>query len=270
MTETEHRVEQARRPGDRASEYLTPGARAAATGAWYAGISAVFVGILLISNVVAVKPIAFGAIPLGGLSLSLGGADVDALPLVFDGGVFLFPLAYILGDVLAEVYGLRATRRTIFIAFALAALASLTILAVQLSPPADGWENQEAFAAVLGFVPRIVIASLAGFLAGQLLNAWVMDLMHRRSAGRFLRSRLIVSTLVGELADTLLFCTIAFAGVITGIDFVMYVLLGYLVKCLAEVVLLPVTTRVIRAVRRAEHRAAAARRDADSASAEAA
>lgn len=245
MTETEYQV--SRRTGaEDAAGYATPGARAAASGARYATISALFVGILLISNVVAVKPIAFGTVTFGALSL----------PLVFDGGVFLFPLAYVLGDVLAEVYGLKATRRTIFTAFALAALASITILTVQLSPPADGWENQEAFAAVLGFVPRIVIASLTGFLAGQLLNAWVMDLMHRRTAGRFLRSRLIVSTLVGELADTLLFCTIAFAGVITGIDFVMYVVLGYLVKCLAEVVLLPVTTRVIRAVRRAEDRAA--------------
>jgi len=231
----------------RPSKYLTPGARAAAAGSRYALISAVFVGILLISNVVAVKPIAFGAIPFGDF----------ALPLVFDGGVFLFPLAYILGDVLAEVYGLKASRRAILTAFGLAALASLTILAAQVSPPANGWENQEAFAAVLGFVPRIVAASLTGFLAGQLLNAWVMDLMHRRNAGRFLRTRLIVSTLVGELADTLLFCTIAFAGVITGIDFVMYVVLGYVVKVLAEVVLLPVTTRVIRAVRAAEVRAAA-------------
>lgn len=229
------------------TKYLTPGAKAAASGARYATISAIFVGILLISNVVAVKPIAFGAIPFGDFSL----------PLVFDGGVFLFPLAYILGDVLAEVYGLRASRRTIFTAFCLAALASLTILAAQVSPPADGWENQEAFAAVLGFVPRIVIASLTGFLAGQLLNAWVMELMHRRDAGRFLRSRLIVSTLVGELADTVLFCTIAFAGVITGVDFVMYIVLGYLVKVLAEVVLLPITTRIIRVVRRAEERAAA-------------
>ncbi|QIK64405.1 queuosine precursor transporter [Leucobacter viscericola] len=242
MSETEQKVEQAAAESSDSSKYLTPGARAAASGARYATISAVFVGILLISNVVAVKPIAFGAIPFGDFSL----------PLVFDGGVFLFPLAYILGDVLAEVYGLKATRRTIFTAFALAALASLTILATQISPPAAGWENQEAFAAVLGFVPRIVIASLTGFLAGQLLNAWVMDLMHRRSKGRFLRSRLIVSTLVGELADTLLFCTIAFAGIITGIDFVMYIVLGYLVKVLAEVVLLPVTTRVIRIVRRAE------------------
>ncbi|MGJ0203108.1 queuosine precursor transporter [Leucobacter sp. gxy201] len=231
-----------------ARQYLTPGAQAAGRGSRYAMVSAVFVGILLISNVVAVKPIAFGAVAIGGFEL----------PLVFDGGVFLFPIAYILGDVLAEVYGLRASRRAIFAAFALALVASLTILIVQISPPADGWENQEAFAAVLGFVPRIVAASLTGFLAGQLLNAWVMDLMHRRTAGRLLRTRLIVSTLVGELADTLLFCTIAFAGIITGIDFVMYVVLGYVVKVLAEVVLLPVTTRVIRTVRRAEERAAAA------------
>jgi len=245
MTETGPLVEQRREPKT-PSTYLTPGARAAASGARYATISAVFVGILLISNVVAVKPIAFGAAQLGGLSL----------PLVFDGGVFLFPLAYVLGDVLAEVYGLRASRRTIFTAFALAALASLTILVVQLSPPASGWENQEAFAAVLGFVPRIVIASLTGFLAGQLLNAWVLDRMRRRTSGRFLRTRLIASTIAGQLIDTLLFCTIAFAGVITGLDFVMYVVLGYVVKVLAEVVLLPVTTRVIRAVRAAEERSA--------------
>ncbi len=226
------------------TRYLTPGARAASAGARYAAISAVFVGILLISNVVAVKPIAFGAIAFGDVSL----------PLVFDGGVFLFPLAYILGDVLAEVYGLKASRRAIFTAFALALVASLTILAVQISPPAEGWENQEAFAAVLGFVPRIVAASLVAFVVGQLMNAWVLDRLRRRTQGRFLRTRLIGSTVVGQLVDTLLFCTIAFAGIITGIDFVMYVVLGYVVKVLAEIVLLPVTTRVIRAVRAAEAR----------------
>ncbi|MFV0432484.1 MAG: queuosine precursor transporter [Leucobacter sp.] len=242
MTRTgEQRVDTAAAPAN-PSKYVTPGARAAAAGGRYAAISALFVGVLLISNVVAVKPIAFGSIGFGDF----------ALPLVFDGGVFLFPLAYILGDVLTEVYGLRAARRAIFTAFGLALLASLTILAVQVSPPADGWENQEAFAAVLGFVPRIVAASLVAFLAGQLLNAWVLDRLRQRTSGRLLRTRLIASTVAGQLVDTLLFCTIAFAGIITGIDFVMYVVLGYLVKVLAEVVLLPVTTRVIRAVRTAE------------------
>lgn len=227
--------------------FLTPGARSASAGSRYALLSAAFVGILLISNVVAVKPIAFGAIAFGEFSL----------PLVFDGGVFLFPLAYILGDVLTEVYGLKASRRAIFTAFALALLASLTIFIVQFSPPAAGWENQEAFAAVLGFVPRIVAASLIAFLAGQMLNAWVLDRMRQRTSGRFLRTRLIASTVAGQLVDTLIFCTIAFAGIITGIDFVMYVVLGYLVKVLAEVVLLPITTRVISVVRRAEENASA-------------
>ena len=232
--------EQARR------DELVPGERSASAGSRYALISAAFVGILLISNVVAVKPIAFGAITIGGTSL----------PLVFDGGVFLFPLAYILGDVLAEVYGLRASRRAILTAFGLALVASLTILAVQVSPPAAGWENQEAFAAVLGFVPRIVAASLVAFLVGQLVNAWVLDRMRKSTGGRFLRTRLIGSTVAGQLIDTLLFCTIAFAGIITGVDFVMYVVLGYVVKVLAEIVLLPLTTRVIAMVRRAEAREA--------------
>lgn len=228
------------------SKYMTPGAKAASSGARYASISAIFVGILLISNVVAVKPIAFGAIELGELSL----------PLVFDGGVFLFPLAYVLGDVLAEVYGLKASRRAILTAFGLALLASLTIFIVQVSPPADGWEYQDAFSAVLGFVPRIVAASLIAFLVGQLMNAWVLDRMRKRTSGRFLRTRLIGSTVVGQLFDTIIFCTIAFAGVITGIDFVMYIVLGYVVKVLAEVVLLPITTRVIKSVRAAESRTA--------------
>ncbi len=225
-------------------KYATLGARSAARGSRYAAISAVFVGILLISNIVAVKPIAFGGVSVGGFEL----------PLVFDGGVFLFPLAYILGDVLTEVYGLKASRRAILTAFALALLASLTILVVQISPPAAGWENQEAFAAVLGFVPRIVGASLVAFLAGQMMNAWVLDRLRRRTSGRLLRTRLIVSTVAGQLLDTVLFCTIAFAGIITGIDCVMYVVLGYVVKVLAEIVLLPITTRVIQAVRVAEQR----------------
>lgn len=127
---------------------------------------------------------------------------------------------------------------------------------VQLSPVAPGWENQQAFESVLGFVPRIVLASLAAFLVGQLMNAWVLVRMRDRTQDRLLRTRLIASTLVGQLFDTVVFCTIAFWGVIEGWDFIGYVVLGYVIKCLAEVVLLPVTTRVIRVVRRAEELAA--------------
>lgn len=185
------------------------------------------------SNIGAVKLIEFG-------------------PIITDGGAFLFPLVYIVGDVLSEVYGLKAARRAIFLAFALSILASLTFWAVQAAPPADGWENQGAFEAVLGFVPRIVLASVCGFLVGQLLNAYVLVKIKERTAERALWFRLIGSTVVGELADTLTFCTIAFYGVITGSDFVNYVITGYVYKTLLEVVLLPITYRVIALMKRIE------------------
>ncbi|MGK0742300.1 queuosine precursor transporter [Leucobacter sp. Z1108] len=209
------------------------GEKVAALGHRYAILLSTFIGLLLISNIVAVKLISAG-------------------PLIVDGGVFLFPLVYIVGDVLAEVYGWKASRRAIITGFLLSALASLTIWVVQLSPAAPGWENQDAFEAVLGFVPRIVLASLTAFFVGQLVNAWVLVRLRERTSGRFLRTRLIGSTLIGQLVDTVVFCTIAFYGEISGWDFIGYVALGYAIKCLAEVVLLPVTTRVIARVRAAE------------------
>ena len=153
---------------------------------FYPTIVAVFVALLLISNIGAVKLIAFG-------------------PLITDGGAFLFPLVYVVGDVLAEVYGWKAARRAIIIAFVMGALAAVTFYLVQISPPADGWENQEAFEAVLGFVPRIVLASVLGFLVGQLLNAYVLVWIKRKTQERRLWARLMGSTVVGEFADTMVF-----------------------------------------------------------------
>ena len=199
----------------------------------YPTIVAVFVGVLLISNIGATKLIAFG-------------------PLILDGGAFLFPLTYVIGDVLSEVYGWKAARRAILIGFAMSILAAVTFFLVQISPPADGYENQAAFEAVLGFVPRIVLASVCGYLVGQLLNAYVLVRIKERTKERYLWARLIGSTAVGEAADTVVFCTIAFYGVITGADFLVYVLVGYLYKTLLEVVLLPITYPVIRAIKRRE------------------
>jgi hypothetical protein len=132
------------------------------------------------------------------------------------------------------------------------ATAALTFWLVQAAPPAEGWPNQASFEAILGFVPRIVAASLAGFLAGQLLNAYVLVKIKARTDERHLWVRLLGSTAVGELADTVVFCTIAFYGVITGGEFLNYVITGYIYKCLVEVLLLPVTYRVIAAVKSAE------------------
>jgi queuosine precursor transporter len=206
---------------------------AARDASQYPLLVGVFVGLLLISNVAAVKLIVLG-------------------PFIADGGAFLFPLVYIVGDVLSEVYGWRAARKAILAGFGMAILAAVTFLAVQVAPAADGWENQHAFEAILGFVPRIVLASVLGFLVGQLLNAYVLVRIKERTKERHLWARLIGSTVVGELGDTLVFCTIAFYGVITGAEFWNYVIVGYAYKTGLEVVLLPVTYRVVALVKRLE------------------
>jgi queuosine precursor transporter len=209
----------------------------------YAVIVAVFCGLLLISNIAATKTITV----VDGLPEFLGGG------IFTDGGAFLFPLTYIIGDVLAEVYGLRQAKRAIWVGFALGALASLTFLAVGAAPPGPGYENQEAFLAVLGFVPRIVLASLAGYLAGQLLNAYVVVKIKERTKERHLWTRLIGSTVVGEFADTALFCFIAFVGVFpTWGSLISYAIAGYFYKVMVEVILLPVTYGVIRAIKKRE------------------
>lgn len=199
----------------------------------YPTVIALFCGLLLISNIGATKLIAFG-------------------PIITDGGAFLFPLVYIVGDILSEIYGLRAAKRAISTGFGLAILASATFWIVDLSPAAPGYENQAAFGAVLGFVPRIVAASMAGYLVGQLLNALVLVKIKERTQEKALWLRLVSSTVVGELADTVVFCTVAFYGVITGAEFLNYVVTGYVYKCLVEIVFLPVTYRVIGAMKRHE------------------
>ena len=196
-----------------------------------------FVAFLLISNIVATKVI---------------GIHIGPLMLVFDGGAVLFPLTYILGDLLSEIYGFARAKRVILTGFAVSILASLTFLVVGAAPVGPGYENQDAFVAVLGFVPRIVAASVCGYLVGQLLNSWVLVRMRQRWGERNLWVRLIGSTMVGELADTLIFCTIAFAGISPGWDFVNYVVVGYLYKVGVEVIFLPLTYAVIGAVRRWE------------------
>lgn len=207
-------------------------------------VLAAFCAFLLVSNIAATKLIQFGP------EWSVAGFPV--LPIITDGGAFLFPLTYILGDLLAEVYGFRLAKRAIWIGFGCSIIASLTFLAVDAAPPAADWPNQAAFSAVLGFVPRIVIASLLGYLAGQFLNAWVLVKIKQRTNGRKLWARLVGSTVVGELADTTVFCIVAFAGVITGGTLVNYIIVGYLYKTLIEVAFLPITYRVIALVKRHE------------------
>lgn len=196
-------------------------------------VIATFCVLLLVSNIGATKIIEFG-------------------PILTDGGAFLFPLTYILGDVLAEVYGLRTARRAILLGFVLSVVASLTFYLVQISPPGADWPNQEAYEAVIGFVPRIVLASLVAYLVGQFLNAYVLVKLKERMGGRNLWARLLGSTVVGQVADTVLFAAVAWIGFFGAGEFVNYVLVGIFYKVAVEAVLLPVTYQVIRYVRSRE------------------
>ena len=200
---------------------------ATSRGRYYAIVLAVFCVVLIVSNISATKVIGFG-------------------PIVTDGGAFLFPIAYILGDVISEVYGFAAARKAVITGFALQILAVFVFWLVLISPPGPGYENQAAFEAVLGFYPRIVLASLVGYVVGQLLNSYVLVREKR------LWVRLMCSTGVGEFADTLLFCTIAFAGVIPGNDFIVYIVVGFVYKVAVEVLCLPLTYQVIKVFKRHE------------------
>jgi uncharacterized integral membrane protein (TIGR00697 family) len=207
-------------------------------------IVATFCGCLLLANVAATKLIQVGPewTPLG----------LHLLPLVFDGGALLFPVTYILGDVLAEVYGFRQAQRAIVTGFILSAVAALSFWAVDSAPPAADWENQAAWHAVLGFVPRICAASLVGYLVGQLINARVLVWLRDRARPGSLWSRLLGSTVAGGAADTILFCGISYIGVVGFGTLANYIVVGYAYKLGVEAVLLPVTMRVIRFVKRKE------------------
>lgn len=211
----------------------------------YPVIVAFFVAVFLISNILATKGVAIG-------------------PLITDGAFFLFPLAYVLGDVIAECYGFKAARRAIFTGFGVTLLAVASFYVAIWLPPADFYESQSEFAHILGLVPQIVVASLAGYIVGQLLNSWVLVKIKQRTGEKSLWARLIGSTVVGEFGDTLLFCVIAapVIGITTGGELINYVVVGFLWKTLIEVVLLPFTYAVIAWVKRREgyqgHRAASA------------
>ncbi|NLI04416.1 MAG: queuosine precursor transporter [Actinomycetaceae bacterium] len=196
-------------------------------------VMVLFVSFLLLSNIGATKLVGLG-------------------DLIVDGGAILFPLTYILGDVLAEVYGFTSARRAIFMGFIISALASLVFWAVAALPPAAEYTNQAAFEAVLGVVPRFFIASLAGYIVGQLLNAWVLTRIKDRWGDRHLWARLIGSSIVGEAADTTIFCVTAWVGVVSWGTIVNLTVVGFLWKVAVEIVLLPVTYAVIGVVKKHE------------------
>jgi uncharacterized integral membrane protein (TIGR00697 family) len=197
-------------------------------------IMALFVAVLLISNVASSKILQLG-------------------PFTFDGGTLLFPISYIFGDILTEVYGYRRSRRVIWAGFGSAALMAGVLALVGALPPAGGWEHQEAYEAILGVTPRIVLGSLVAYFAGEFSNSYTLAKMKIWTQGRWLWTRTIGSTLIGEGVDTLLFVTIAFAGTLPWSLFWSIVVSNYVFKVGLEAIMTPVTYRVTNFLKRAEN-----------------
>jgi len=202
---------------------------------YYPTFVAVFTALVIISNVTATKGVAFG-------------------PIITDGGFIVFPLTYVIGDVLSEVYGFKAARRAIFLGFAMNGLAALTFWVTIYLPAADFYTNQEHFENIVHAYTQLIIAGLAGFIVGQTINAWVVGWIKEKTKEKHLWARLVGSTFAGQLGDTLVFCSIAAnaIGISTFRDFVVYTALGWFYKTAVEVVMLPVTYRVIAYVKRHE------------------
>jgi uncharacterized integral membrane protein (TIGR00697 family) len=202
---------------------------------YYPILVAVFTALVIISNVAATKGVAFG-------------------PIITDGGFLVFPLTYIIGDVLAEVYGFRATRRAIILGFVMNAIAALVFWVTVYLPAADFYPNQEHLASVVGAYTQLIVAGLAGFIVGQTINAWTVVKIKERTREKHLWARLVGSTFAGQLGDTLVFCSIAAGaiGITTFGDFATYAALGWIYKTAVEVIMLPITYRVIAYIKRHE------------------
>ncbi len=170
--------------------------------------------------------------------------------LTVTAGLLVFPISYIINDCIAEVWGFRKARLIIWSGFVMNFfVVTLGLIAVSL-PAAPFWEGEEHFNFVFGMAPRIVAASLMAFLVGSFLNAYVMSRMKIASRGRNFSVRAIWSTVVGETADSLIFFPVAFGGVIAWRELVVMMGLQILLKSAYEVVILPVTIRVVKAVKR--------------------
>jgi uncharacterized integral membrane protein (TIGR00697 family) len=208
---------------------------ASAGSPYFSTVLALMAVVVILSNIGAAKGVTFGSI-------------------VTDGGFFLFPLAYILGDVISEVYGFKVARRAIITTFALAAFSTACFWIMIHLPAAEWYDGQEEVDRAVGPVWRSGLAWLLGFLVGQTLNSWVLVKMKERFGERGLVGRLMGSTGVGEFADTLIFCSIAATviGITDMPTFLNYVLVGFVYKTAVEFLFVPVTTLVIRWFKRRE------------------
>lgn len=205
---------------------------------YYDLIMAAFVCVLLCANLIGVSKVT---------QVSLFGSD-----FAFGAGNLFFPLSYLFGDVLTEVYGYARSRKVVWAGFAALLFASVMSFVVVELPPADGWQGQAVIEAAFGATWRIALASLVGYFCGEFMNSMTLAKMKVWTQGRWLAARTISSTAVGEACDTLVFYPLAFYGVWTNELLLSVMVANYLLKVGWEVVMTPVTVRVVAALKRAE------------------
>lgn len=199
----------------------------------FAFVMAAFVLVQVVSNIAAVKTVQLG-------------------PFLFDAGTLLFPISYIFGDVLGEVYGYKRSKVIIWAGMTASVLMALYLALVGWLPAADGWGMQTEYMKILGQTPRIVLGSAAGFFCGSISNAVILARMKIWTNGRYLWMRTIGSTVVGEFLDSLVFVVIAFAGTMTWPVLWTIIFSNYIFKTAYEAVATPITYRVCSWLKRVE------------------
>jgi len=197
-------------------------------------LMAVFVSVLLISNAASSKIVLLG-------------------PFTFDGGTILFPITYILGDILTEVYGYARAHKVIWTGFVCTALMALVFAIVGMLPAAPGWDAQKAYMTILGATPRIVLGSLIAYFCGEFSNSYIMAKMKIGTQGRWLWTRTVASTLVAEAVDTMLFVLIAFYGLLPPGLLRSVIVSNYVFKVGFEALATPVTYAIANFLKRAEN-----------------
>ena len=208
---------------------------------YYEFVMAAFVTVLICSNLIGPAKIAQIDAPFFG-------------PLTFGGAVLFFPISYVFGDILTEVYGYARARKVVWAGFGALAFASFMSWAILAFPPAPDWPYQAAYETVFGATPRIVLASLVAYFSGEFCNSYVLAKMKLLTEGRILWARTIGSTIVGEAVDSAIFYPVAFWGLPGwSNDLVVRVMISnYALKVLWEAVMTPVTYRVVNFLKRAE------------------
>ncbi len=197
---------------------------------WFLFLVTIFVSCLITANIVAVKLI-------------------DLFGLVLPAAIVIFPVSYIVGDVLTEVYGYREARRVIWLGFSCNLIAVAAIWVGGALPPAPFWEAQPAYERILGYTPRLLAASFSAYLVGEFANSFVLAKMKVATQGRWLWSRTIGSTVVGEGLDSVVFMTLAFAGTIPASGLASAILTQWLAKVLYEAAATPLTYVVVNSLK---------------------